>query len=727
MVLPQLKRRKTALLTLSLLCYLQAYAQVVTTKSENPIQDFNYSSLSLEEIPLYTVNGKVNLDSILAAEANDDYKNEPPRFGVAMSSAISMEDGVWTETKHGRVWMLRIFSPKAKSLNLHFDKFFLSEKALLYLYRPDHKMVQGPFTSRQNKKSKRITTDLIDGDELIIQLIEPYGAKEKSILHIDKVIHGYKGSNRVVGSPDSRVSGYGDAASCTIDIECSPEGDDWQTESDAVAMIIVDGTRTCSGSLLNNTCNDLDPYFLTAFHCLDDGNGTLSSSEIDNLQDWVLRFQYKSPTCNGSDDTNYISIYDVDLVSEWQSTDMLLLDFNRINEGLQSLSYSGWSRSPFTPSSSATIGHPQGDVMKIAIDDDASTTNTSQILWLGESIGSPSNSHWSAVFDDGTTQGGSSGGPFFDQNERLVGQLHGGASGCTGMKWFGRFDVSWNGGGTATTRLRNWLDPSNSGDVTTNTIRSPYMTGSYGSCLGHGCTGTIFQLIHPIPGQSITWSTTGNATICYSYGDEAYVAGNGTNGVGVVTATLSGTCSPISFTEEIQFGSYALSQLQINGPFEICPNSSEVYELAVSSPNYPSYYDWDLDTNYPGYFIIGADDYGIVYIGTNSSFSGGILKVRANSGCGWSSFKTKTIIADCSGSRQAGVYPNPVKNTLNVNLSFSDNGSLISIQDVNGKTYYHKITNQLNNNIDVSKLKRGVYYLRIVNETETDMIKFMKQ
>ena len=62
----------------------------------------------------------------------------------------------------------------------------------------------------------------------------------------------------------------------------------------------------------------------------------------------------------------------------------------------------------------------------------------------------------------------------FDQNQLIIGQLHGGASSCTSLDktdQYGRFDMSWGYGTTTATRLKEWLDPGN-----TNVMS---MTGYY--------------------------------------------------------------------------------------------------------------------------------------------------------------------------------------------------------------------------------------------------------
>ncbi|MDR3341056.1 MAG: trypsin-like peptidase domain-containing protein [Candidatus Symbiothrix sp.] len=320
-------------------------------------------------------------------------------------------------------------------------------------------------------------------------------------MKISKVVHAYYN----LFSPEK----LGDSnQTCHNDINCYLN---WKNESDAVVLVLLaTGTEWCSGSLLNNTKQDYRPYFLSAFHCIDtNDNGTLSSTEINAAENWEFRFQFKKIVCNGSSVTNYISYNHATFRAAWVNTDFLLMELvDAVTNASGQLTLLGWDKSGNTPSSATGIHHPSGDVMKISFDNHSLGTNSSVINWTG-SPSSPSNTHWVVGFDNGTTEGGSSGSPLFDQNKRVVGQLHGGATGCAPItKYYGKFNLSWTGGGTDSTRLSNWLDPSPSTSATTvNTIRTPVISGNSYVCTN----GNVFTLENLPSGATVQWSVSGTA------------------------------------------------------------------------------------------------------------------------------------------------------------------------------------------------------------------------
>lgn len=75
-------------------------------------------------------------------------------------------------------------------------------------------------------------------------------------------------------------------------------------------------------------------------------------------------------------------------------------------------------------------------------------------------------------WDVGVTEGGLSGSPLFDNEGRIIGQLYGGFAACNGTNDNGQYDdygrlgISWAQGTSSSQRLRDWLDPINTGAFT---------------------------------------------------------------------------------------------------------------------------------------------------------------------------------------------------------------------------------------------------------------------
>lgn len=320
-------------------------------------------------------------------------KPVPLRFGYAFDVDLGLENmGTWNTLQNGdRIWRLRLSSPRSYSINLIFSEFFMPKEAKLFIYNLNKSMVIGAFTSKNNMLHGKFATQPVKGDEIILEYYEPASVKGLGKLRISKVIHAYRDVfNKVRGLKKQRsgesIQGFGDSGSCNVNINC-PEGDAWQNEKRSVAMILLNNnTRICTGSLVNNVRKDGTPYFLTAFHCADiDGNNTLSSTEIQDAQTWIIMFNYESPTCTNQDGPTNYTVSGTTFRAGYYASDFALVELSQIPPSFWNLYYSGWSRENVAPNSVVAIHHPAGDVKKISLDNQtpASTTIT----------GVP-NSHW---------------------------------------------------------------------------------------------------------------------------------------------------------------------------------------------------------------------------------------------------------------------------------------------------------------------------------------------
>jgi hypothetical protein len=120
--------------------------------------------------------------------------------------------------------------------------------------------------------------------------------------------------------------------------------------------------------------------------------------------------------------------------------------------------FAGWSRRTSFAPRSVTIHHPDADIKKISF------ANHSLALNSELPIGWPDDpaSHWEVLWDAGSTEGGSSGAPLFDDTHRIIGDLSGGSASCAnaeGTDLFTIFGQAWNKYPDQNTSLYQWLDP----------------------------------------------------------------------------------------------------------------------------------------------------------------------------------------------------------------------------------------------------------------------------
>lgn len=384
----------------------------------------------------------VNAAELLAEDMIfDTIKDIPWRFGKPIYVNMDLKNaGSWYASENGdRVWRLGIKSPGAYALTLIFDRYILPEGAELYIFNTDRSRVIGAFTNRNNQDDFYFATTLIEGDELVIEYFEPHWVAFSGELKIESVNHAYR-------DPLSFVKAFGGSGSCNLNVAC-PQAEGWEKQIRSVALMLTSGTAWCTGALINNTANDGRPFMLTANHCYRNP-GTL-----------VFWFNWQSATCaNPPSSPPYDAVGGLVDRARNSASDFWLLEFNQDLPESVNPYFSGWNRSLQNTLSETITGihHPSGDIKKFSY----ALGGVQNSSYLG-SPGSGT-THWRITWSGGTTtEGGSSGSPLFDAQGRIIGQLHGGYAACgnTLADYYGRLGISWTGGGSAATRLSDWLDP----------------------------------------------------------------------------------------------------------------------------------------------------------------------------------------------------------------------------------------------------------------------------
>ena len=632
---------------------------------------FNPSGEKLSEIVNYKKSTTVllpskilpnfNLDSVLQEDVKRMDKGLPFKYGYKFSVLYSPSNsGKWQVENDLAVWRLRVKSANAYSLSFHFSKYYLPETASLIIYNEEESFLYGPLTSIQNSEKNKFTTGPVQGEDITIELSVPAKLKDKVQLEISRIIHGYVNILPISSTSSASLS-------CHNNVACYQA---WGDESDAVAKLIM-GTGLCSGSIQNNTANDYRAFLLTAFHCVDtnhDGNYDGNDYDVD---DYVFHFHYKSSTCVGTS-ASYIEYNGSSYRAGWSDSDFALIEMNDSPVGNGNIAFLGWDNRANTPTSGTFIHHPAGDIMKISFDYDPLTTNNHILNWdYGPS--SPVSTHWDADLDNGAFEGGSSGAPLFNQNSRVVGQLHGGYVQCPPTTaYFGRFDVSWTGNGTNATQLAHWLDPNNTGDPTTDLLRSPSITVPDVICY----SGTTVSMQNPPSGVTIRW---GGTNVAYPYGNTGAsvtvrAASSSTSDEGTVTASFTVNSIQRTITHPVWAGTPDHDNISITGDDWVVPINS-IFSATTSEEMYIDYYQWDLPY---GFTITQGQGTNTIRFNAPSGFGSDYYGLQLHNTCG--TIGRNYIMYEAPSKSIITISPNPTtgETTISIEQANSDEKALKS-------------------------------------------------
>jgi hypothetical protein len=398
---------------------------------------------------------------------DDKAAGQPFRYGVAVTTAgIRFERGKGSIGERVRLadgrhaWRAAISSPGAKSIDFEFSRLVLPEGAEFYLYNDAFEVVRGPIRAADLAGSERYFSPYVPGDIAFVELVASRDALREAVVEIGSLTHAYRG---LWGVDDPLAK----SGSCNVDVIC-PLGDAWRDQIDSVGHYTFrrgSSSYVCTGSLIANTAGTTVPYLLTANHCM---------STATVVGSMVVYWNYQSSTCRTPGSSSSGTPLNRSIASHTQSGASLIStsstsDFTlvRLSTDVPSASnpfWSGWDRRDQAPSSAVGIHHPSGHEMRISAENDP----LSIAGYLG-ATGSGTSHLRVADWDQGTTEGGSSGSGLWNaSNKLLVGQLHGGYAACgnNDADWYGRLAISWAGGGSSSTRLSNWLDPNGTGATT---------------------------------------------------------------------------------------------------------------------------------------------------------------------------------------------------------------------------------------------------------------------
>lgn len=640
----------------------------------------------------------------------------PSQFGVSEKLSIGVSNPGKMTT-----WTTKITSPKSKNLGVTLGNISLGKNSKIYVYNRDGSDVIGPLDHNSlNPKLKKFTSTETAGNEIFIHVIE--GEESETSFDIIEVVHGFKEINMEENFQDqnnTRTAGISSVA-CIPDASCLT---DYEKELDAVVRITISGW-TGTGTFLNNENVDRRGFILTAYHLVDtDDNGTVSTAEAAAFGAGAnVRIDHRTTSCIGTVNEGTLLPVGGELRAWWKTTDFALLELTNIPTLARRVTYAGWNRTGSTPSSVISLHHPEGNNLRYSI---STNVRVFPLNWNFFEITS-----WVI----GATKGGSSGGPLFNENHQVVGQLAGGLSGCTFLlnDIYGRFYDSWEGGGTAQTQLKAWLSPNS--NLSSMNLLDPmiFVGGNTTVCSG---TSTVVGLPYGLPIDQPVWTVTNGVNIVSSNHNSITLTATDSYNSG--SANVTATFGNHSITKTVWFGKPKYSNIIAesgwvgSGYGKVMHPSAET-EMEARHEGYTdiSEYGWEIwdhsNWNISRSRTISHSAIDMDYWHTPTPHNQRIL-IRAKNVCGWGDYQ-ETYWTFSSSFAPFTISPNPTSDQLTILFEgkLSKNRLPSSVELISEKGNRGLLKDQpnfeeieRNNNkltFKVNHLPKGIYYVHLTYE-----------
>lgn len=406
--------------TLVLLCGLSsASAQEPDTTAVGKTLDGKAGTLGNARVPATRrhLNAAVDVFDLGAGRAITAAEKvaQPDLFGFVEPAPAGLRGQAnWTPSDNGKYWSLEFVAANATGLRVKLNGAF-GDGVELRVYDPESGSTFGPYTQPRLDENSDWWTPMIFGEKIGLEFHAPDDVDSPKLPEIRDIVRYTEDFGG--GSTTGLGCGHNDI-SCT---------NDWANQRDAVCFMAYTsggGGFVCTGALINRTPGDLSPLLLTADHCIN------TQAEANSL---TCTWFFETPSCNGTPpNPNTLPQTNGSLLLKRRpNSDMSLLG---LFEPPAANWYLGWNSGGWLLQSDAVgIHHPGGTFKRISDGD------VTAALWVTYGL---NNAHvWRVNWDNGSTEGGSSGSPVLDTSGRIRGQLKGGN--C-GRGDFGRFGVSFD-------------------------------------------------------------------------------------------------------------------------------------------------------------------------------------------------------------------------------------------------------------------------------------------
>ena len=250
----------------------------------------SFGIFEMKDVPTVQIE-KPDMEQIELEDAVDAKQGNIYKYGRSVYTNVDVvRDGLKEELPNGNtIYRIMLHVDDAQALGINFSNFWIPSNAKLFLYNADKSQIVGAFTSTNNNQHNSLAIELVKGSDVVIEYEESKLSSKKAKLLITELAYAYRGVSQLHEDRD-----FGDSDNCQVNINCSPEGDDWQDEKKAACRISIKAGNSygwCSGALINNTANDCTPYVLTADHC---AYGQNSYASANDHNQWVFYFNFEA-------------------------------------------------------------------------------------------------------------------------------------------------------------------------------------------------------------------------------------------------------------------------------------------------------------------------------------------------------------------------------------------------------------------------------------------------
>lgn len=409
-----------------------------------------------------SVNVKLSETKLAHEDKLNKKQGLPLRISINFPFKYKLADiGTWKDNPDNtKSWKFELNVPGAKGLIVRFSDFYIPKGAALHIYNISKRDFDSwIYKHEDNPQGGAYSLEVFSQDNIVFEYVADKNVTEKP--RFEALDFGYKYKSSEIGD----LNGFHASGPCMVNVNC-PEGFNWQKQKKGVVRLRINtrsGSYLCSGTLINNTRNDKTPYVLTAQHCFPNN----LPSDVENTE---FFFDYELSGCDNKNERptyKYKKGASALVLNPINGgTDGALIKMNDTIPDDWVVYFNGWNlqNTNYTISNGAVIHHPSGDVKKISLFKNSLYTTT----FDGEKVSSEENAHWLVKYSMGSTEGGSSGAPLFDEKGLVVGTLTGGYSSCKnydsyGSDYYGKMYYHWSHHTDSKQQMKKYLDPDNTG------------------------------------------------------------------------------------------------------------------------------------------------------------------------------------------------------------------------------------------------------------------------